>query len=145
MFLKNCMFNFYIKNGGFSTRMEQCSTKRWYIKSALFYFKMVIILLWVTTTKKILSLSYNKTTFIGVDRTNVWSKTVYFPNPSHDVFLVPRCRRQFSWCCSPRPMSKRIWYSFVFIYYSTSVVFLCLGKGLAWLSKSIPRTWMLLL
>ena len=114
--------------------------------SALFYFKMVIILVWATTTKKQkLSLSYNKTTFTGVDRTNVWSKTVYFPNPSHDVFLVPRCRRQFSWCCSPRPMSKRIWYSFVFIYYSTSVVFLCLGKGLAWLSKSIPRAWILLL
>lgn len=92
-----------------------------------------------------MSLSYNKTTFIGVDRTNVWSKTVYFPNPSHDVFLVPRCRRQFSWCCSPRPMSKRIWYSFVFIYYPTSVVFLCLGKGLAWLSKSIPRETPLLL
>lgn len=110
---------------------------------------MAIILLWATITKKkknqkIVS-SYNKTTFIGVDRTNVWSKTVYFPNPSHDVFLVPRCRRQFSWCCSPRPMSKRIWYSFVFIYYSTSVVFLCLGKGLAWLSKSIPRAWILLL
>lgn len=114
--------------------------------SALFYFKMVIILFWATTTKKQkLSLSYNKTTFTGVDRTNVWSKTVYFPNPSHDVFLVPRCRRQFSWCCSPRPMSKRIWYSFVFIYYSTSVVFLCLGKGLAWLSKSIPIAWILLL
>lgn len=88
------------------------------------------------------SLSYNKTTVIGVDRTNVWSKTVYFPNPSHDVFLVPRCRRQFSWCCSPRPMSKRIWNSFVFIYYSTSVVFLCLGKGWAWLSKSIPTAWL---
>ena len=114
--------------------------------SALFYFKMVIILFWATTTKKQkLSLSYNKSTFTGVDSTNVWSKTVYFPNPSHDVFLVPRCRRQFSWCCSPRPMSKRIWYSFVFIYYSTSVVFLCLGKGLAWLSKSIPRAWILLL
>lgn len=92
--------------------------------------------------KKKKSLSYNKTTFIGVDRTNVWSKTVYFPNPSHDVFLVPRCRRQFSWCCSPRPMSKRIWNSFVFIYYSTSVVFLCLGKGWAWLSKSIPTAWL---
>ena len=105
---------------------------------------MVIILFWATTTKKQkLSLSYNKTTFTGVDRTNVWSKPVYFPNPSHAAFLVPRCRRHFSWCCSPRPMSKRIWYSFVFIYYSTSVVFLCLGKGLAWLSKSIPTAWIL--
>lgn len=128
--------------------MKQCSTKRWYILSALLYFKTVIILFWATTKtkkKQKMLLSYNKTTFIGVDRTNVWSKTVYFPNPSHDVFLVPRCRRQFSWCCSPRPMSKRIWYSFVFIYYSTSVVFLCLGKGLAWLSKSIPRARILLL
>lgn len=111
---------------------------------------MAIILLWATITKRkkkprsCLSVIIKPHLF-GVDRTNVWSKTVYFPNPSHDVFLVPRCRRQFSWCCSPRPMSKRIWYSFVFIYYSTSVVVLCLGKGLAWLSKSIPRAWILLL
>lgn len=50
---------------------------------------MVIILFWQQIQKnKKLSLSYNKTTFTRVDRTNVWSKTVYF-NPSHDVFLVP--------------------------------------------------------
>ena len=41
---------------------------------------MVIILFWATTTKKQkLSLSYNKTTFTGVDRTNVWSKLYTFP------------------------------------------------------------------
>jgi hypothetical protein len=54
---------------------------------------MVIILFWATTIKKKKKtkncLSYNKTTFIGVDRTNVWSKTVYFPNPSHDVSWSP--------------------------------------------------------
>lgn len=30
--------------------MKQCSTKRWYILSVLFYFKMLIILFWATTT-----------------------------------------------------------------------------------------------
>lgn len=34
--------------------------------------------------------------------------SVYFPNPSHEAFQVPRCRRQFNVCCSPRPMSKVI-------------------------------------
>lgn len=114
--------------------------KRYILKCIILFLNSNYLILSNHTKKK--SLSYNKTTVIGVDRTNVWSKTVYFPNPSHDVFLVPRCRRQFSWCCSPRPMSKRIWNSFVFIYYSTSVVFLCLGKGWAWLSKSIPTAWL---
>lgn len=76
------------------------------------------------------SFSYNKTILIGADRTNVWSKTVYFPNPSHDVFLVPRCRRQFSWCCSPRPMSKRIWNSLVLSYFKQAFVLLCLKEVL---------------
>lgn len=35
--------------------------------------------------------------------------SVYFPNPSHEAFRVPRCRRQFNVCCSPRPMSKVIY------------------------------------
>lgn len=114
--------------------------KRYILKCIILFLNSNYLIL-SNHNKNKKSLSYNKTTVIGVDRTNVWSKTVYFPNPSHDVFLVPRCRRQFSWCCSPRPMSKRIWNSFVFIYYSTSVVFLCLGKGWAWLSKSIPTAW----
>lgn len=99
------------------------------------------------------SFSYNKTTLIGADRTNVWSKTVYFPNPSHDVFLVPRCRRQFSWCCSPRPMSKRIWNSLVLIYFKHVFELLCLKEVLClaeqWYaqhlyysnSKLLPQYW----
>lgn len=89
------------KKKGTLWQLRQCSKKL-----IVHYFKMSFSLSWPTKKR---FFSYNKTTFIGADRTNVWSKTVYFPNPSHDVFLVPRCRRQFSWCCSPRPMSKRIW------------------------------------
>lgn len=49
-------------------------------------------------------------TCIGVDRTNGGGKnSVYFPNPSHEAFRVPRCRRQFNVCCSPRPMSKVVY------------------------------------
>lgn len=47
------------------------------------------------------------TTFIGVDRTNVWSK--YFPNPSLDVFLVPRCRRQFSCGVAHQGQCQSLW------------------------------------
>lgn len=74
---------------------------------------MQIILFWATITIKKLSLSYNKTTFTGVDRTNVWSKPVYFPNPSYDVSWSPaaadssagvahqgQCQREFGILCS---------------------------------------------
>lgn len=134
---------FLFKKLLFLSKQNSVVQKCYILKCIILFLNSNYLILGNHNNKKKKGLSVIiKTTFIGVDRTNVWSKTVYFPNPSHDAFLVPRCRRQFSWCCSPRPMSKRIWNSFVFIYYSTSVVFLCLGKGWAWLSKSMP-TWLL--